>query len=276
MVNFSKYHSLGNNFIFINCLDNSLYDSVKGKVEFLCDPQRGIGADGVIVVLKSDLADFKMVVINADGSIPEMCGNGLRCFTRFVSDQGLTGEDAFTVETGRGVLAVSILERFNKIKVDMGPPILNRHEIPMMGDSNDIVINDIVEPKYSHLTFTAVSMGNPHIIHFCSDLADINLEELGPFFESHPKFPNRTNVEFASVKNLNEVEMMVWERGVGRTGACGTGACAVVVAGVLNDVLDRRATVHLPGGDLDIEWADNNHIFMTGDAEFVFSGSVEI
>jgi len=281
-IHFSKMHGLGNDFIVVDAINQRLegLDLPELAVN-LCDRNFGIGADGLMLVLPSQDCDFKMRIFNADGSEPQMCGNGIRCFAKFVHDRHLSDKEVFSVETLAGVIVPALLikeGRVEAIEVDMGPSILERGKIPVSGgNASDRVISQPIEVAGKTYQFTAVSMGNPHAVIFVDDLKAIDLEEVGPLFEHHPLFPERVNVEFVQVINPKEAVMMVWERGSGETLACGTGACAITVAGVLNNVLDRRALIHLPGGDLTIEWqASDNHVMMTGPATLVFEGQVEV
>jgi len=280
-IQFVKMHGLGNDFLLVNAIDQAFPESrAVPLAKKWCDRHFGIGADGIILVHPSNTADFRMQVINSDGSEPEMCGNGIRCFAKFVVDHKLSTQKKLTIETLAGPMTTNIIESNNQItmvKVDMGEPILNRHDIPVSGKDNNQVINDSITVDGSSFNYTAVSMGNPHSVVFVDDLEAVEFERLGPQFEGHPNFPERINTEFVEILSLNECKIKVWERGAGPTLACGTGACAVVVAGVLNGKLARRATVNLPGGPLQIDWQEpSNHVMMTGPAETVFSGTVKI
>lgn len=241
----------------------------------LCDRHYGVGGDGLILVLPGEAAPFRMRIFNTDGSEPEMCGNGLRCFVRYLADRGLAPEGRFEVETGAGVLRPEVLSD-GRVRIDMGPPVLERQHIPMGGPRTAQVIEEPVEAAGQRFSVTAVSMGNPHAVIFMPDVEAVPLAEWGPALETHPVFPAKTNVEFCQVVSPTEAIMRVWERGAGPTLACGTGACATLVAGVLTERLSHEATIRLPGGPLEIEWAADNHIFMTGPAEAVFSGEIEV
>ncbi len=267
-VPFTKMHGLGNDFVVVNCLEKNWIKDPEQFAKMSCRRQFSIGADGVIMILPSKKADFRMRIMNADGSEAEMCGNGIRCFTKYLVDRKITDKKKFTVETLGGIKTPEIYGKL--IRVDMGEPVLERSKIPMKGNAGT-VIDETLRLKDRSVNVTAVSMGNPHAVIFV-DTFNIPLQELGREIENHPVFPNRTNVEFATVVNKKEIAMCVWERGVGVTMACGTGACATLVAAVLNGKTNRKATLHLLGGDLEIEWADNNHVYLTGPAEEVFSG----
>jgi len=281
-INFVKMHGLGNDFILIDCLNKSLGDSLflSYLAKKLCDRNFGIGADGLLLILPSSKADLRMRIFNYDGSEAQMCGNGIRCFAKYAYENKLVSKIKFTVETLAGIITPELIfkdKEISGIKVDMGTPKLKRREVPMEGKDAPTVVNETLKIN-SEQTFkvTCVSMGNPHCIVFVDDVQSIPLDEIGPKIENHPLFPEKTNVEFIQVLNKQEINFRVWERGVGETLACGTGACAALVASVLNKKTDREATIHLPGGDLDIRWANDKHIYMTGPAELVFRGEMEI
>ncbi len=277
-ITFTKMHGLGNDFIVIDALTHTLDVAYYTDLALqLCDRHTGIGGDGIVFVLPSDKAHFKMRIINSDGSEPEMCGNGLRCFAQFVYQNKLINTPTFQVETLAGIKEPSVLEN-GLIKVDMGIPILERSQIPMLGTpKNTPVINMPITAHHSNFLMTGVNMGNPHAVIFVDDLKKIDLDTLGTKFEHHPLFPERINTEFVKIINKQEARMIVWERGAGKTLACGTGACAVLVAGVLTDKLERTATIHLPGGPLEINWdANTNHVIMTGPATHVFDGTIDL
>lgn len=278
---FTKMHGLGNDFIF---LDHFLGAEELGAEERdyaalarkLCHRQFGIGGDGLIAVLPSQVADVRMRIINSDGSEPEMCGNGIRCLARFAYDRGYVKSNPLKVETLAGVLTLYItLEngQVEGVRVDMGEPILEAEHIPVQVPGHP-VLDAVLEVGGEEIRFTAVSMGNPHCIIFVPDTEKVDFERLGPAIESHPLFPRKTNVEFVQVLSPREVKMKVWERGAGPTLACGTGACATAVAAILNGKTERTVKVHLPGGDLQIEWGADNHVYMTGPASYVFKGEL--
>lgn len=273
---FTKWQGCGNDFIVLDFLNKSDID-FSSLAKKLCDRHYGIGADGVLIIANSTVADFRMRLFNADGSEAEMCGNGIRCVARHLYDEKTTDQLEFTIETGAGVLVPHLLvdqSHVSGVRVDMGQPHLAPKEIPVQGYAGDMVVNQQITVKDTSYQMTCVSMGNPHAVVFVKDADSFPLEDIGPAFEHHSAFPARTNTEFVTVLDPAHVRMRVWERGAGVTLACGTGACATVVAGVLTKQLDRKVEVRLDGGNLTIEWAQNNHIFMTGPAEFVFSGEI--
>ena len=281
-IDFVKMHGLGNDFILIDCLSKPLGDSLflSYLAKKLCNRNFGIGADGLILILPSSKADLKMRIFNFDGSEAQMCGNGIRCFAKYAYENKLISKNKFTVETLAGIIIPELTITNNKIlgvKVNMGTPKLRRREIPMNGKDTPTVVNETlkINPEQT-FKITCVSMGNPHCITFVNDVQSIPVNEIGPKIENHPLFPEKTNVEFIQVLNMQEINFRVWERGVGETLACGTGACAALVAAVLNKKTDREATIHLPGGDLHIQWADDGNIYMTGPAELVFKGEMII
>jgi len=315
---FTKMHGAGNDYVYV--------DGFREKVENpgavairISDRHKGIGADGLVLILPSETCDFRMRMFNADGSESQMCGNASRCVGKFVYDKGLTSKETITLETNAGV---KILELFpvngkvEKVRVDMGEPVLSTKDIPVKWHE-ETLINQTIDFGPEKLTITAVSPGNPHAVVFlpqensntlrhCEEQSDeanrkngllhsvrndetnmslkafktleeLPLEKIGPKMENHPVFPQRANVEFVEILSPNHAKMRVWERGSGETQACGTGACAVLVAAVLNNKLERKATISLLGGDLEIEWdAGNNHVYMTGPAVHVFEGEIEL
>jgi len=273
---------LGNDFILIDCLSKPLGDSsfLSCLAKRLCNRNFGIGADGLILILPSSKADLRMRIINFDGSEAEMCGNGIRCFAKYVYENKIVTKSKFTVETLAGIIIPELIivnKKVSGIKVDMGIPKLRRREIPMIGEDSPTVIDETLKVNPEQIfKITCVSMGNPHCIIFTDDVKSIAVSEIGPQIENHSLFPQKTNVEFIQVLNRKEVNFRVWERGVGETLACGTGACASLVASILNKKTDRQTLIHLPGGDLDIHWADDGHVYMTGPAELVFRGEMEI
>ena len=281
-INFIKMHGLGNDFILIDCLSKPLGDSsfLSYLAKKLCDRNFGIGADGLILILPSSKAELKMRIFNSDGTEAQMCGNGIRCFAKYAYKNKLISKIKFTVETLAGIITPELIfkdKEISGVKVDMGIPKLKRREIPMEGEDTPTVVDETlkIDSKYI-FKITCVSMGNPHCIIFVNDVQSIPVDEIGPKIENHPLFPEKTNVEFIQVLNKQEINFRVWERGDGETLACGTGACASLVASVLNKKTDRKATIHLPGGDLNIQWADDGHVYMTGPAELVFRGEMII
>ncbi len=273
---FSKYHGLGNDFVLIDNRHSAEPILTPEQAEKWCDRNFGIGADGVIFLLNADNGEHRMRIYNSDGSEPEMCGNGIRCLAKFMQDLGIpTIDGKYPIHTGAGLI-VPQMDADGLVTVDMGKPFLTAAEIPTtLGESDRKVVNVPLEVGGKIWNVTTVSMGNPHCMIFVDDADSIPLAEIGVLFEHHPVFPKRTNTEFVEVVNRGYVKMRVWERGAGATLACGTGACATVVAGVLNDLCDRTCTVNLPGGDLQITWsAESDRILMTGPAKLVFTGSV--
>ncbi len=272
---FTKMQGLGNDYIYLDCVRGPMPRDPAALARLMSDRHFGIGADGLILICPSSKADARMRMFNADGSESEMCGNGLRCVAKFVHDHGIAVKPKLTIETGRGVLSVDLEIHQGKVEratVDMGEPILQASDIPTTLPGNPpldvpVVVDGAV------WNFTCVSMGNPHAVAFVPQLSDEMVQGVGPKVERHLAFPRRTNVEFLQVLGPNEARMRVWERGSGETLACGTGACASVVAGTLTGRLNRRATIHLLGGDLLVEWSDkDNHVYMTGPAVEVFTG----
>ncbi|SDG11802.1 diaminopimelate epimerase [Desulfosporosinus hippei] len=275
---FTKMQGLGNDFVFLDRISSSAEDSAEDYPQLarkLCHRQFGIGGDGLIVVLPSKVADARMRIFNSDGSEPEMCGNGIRCFARYIYDQGLIISDPMLVETGAGILKLKLFIKEGQVQgvqVDMGEPILRADLIPVLGEGEP-VIGQSIEVSGEKYLFTAVSMGNPHCIIFVEDFSSLDFERVGPAIEKHSLFPRKTNVEFIQINSPREITMKVWERGAGPTLACGTGACASVVASILNNRTERIVTVQLPGGDLFIEWGLDNHVYMTGPGNYVFKGN---
>ncbi len=276
-IEFTKYHGLGNDFILIDNRSDTEPIITSEQAVRLCDRHFGIGADGVIFALPGrDGTDYTMRIFNSDGSEPEMCGNGIRCLGQFLSDlEGKEAKTQYRIHTLAGVITPK-LQGEGKVTVDMGMPQLSAAQIPTtLAPPDQKVINTRLEVAGQTWDVTCVSMGNPHCITFVEDVTAIPLESIGSQFEHHPAFPQRTNTEFIQVLRPNYLKMRVWERGAGVTLACGTGACASVVAGVLTGKSDRKATVELPGGCLEIEWSEQDQrIYMTGPAERVFAGRI--
>ena len=277
-LNFTKWQGCGNDFVMIDCLETSLGRDYASLGRELCDRHYGIGADGILVAEPSDKADFRMRIINADGSEAEMCGNGIRCFARYLYDYRRTEKAEFTVETGAGILVPRLqLEggMVAGVMVDMGQPILEGDKIPVKGFGSSRVVNEPLEVEGQEYKMTCVSMGNPHCVIFVENAESFPIEKLGASFERHEAFPRKTNTEFVTVRDRQHLRMRVWERGAAVTLACGTGSCATLVAGVLTGQTDRKAEIELDGGRLFVEWAENNHIFMTGPAELVYEGKLD-
>ena len=275
---FAKYQGLGNDFVIIDGRDGTAIDPKAAHMKQLCDRRLGIGADGVILALPQQQGgDLRMRIFNGDGSEPEMCGNGIRCLARFVKDQDHEScPDTLTIETMAGLMYTTLQDQ-GQVTVDMGEPHLNPAAIPTtLGLGAEQVVAERLLVAGQVLEVTAVSMGNPHAVIPVVDVDQVNLEQLGPVLETHSAFPNRTNVHFLQVLSNQQLRLRTWERGVGPTMACGTGACAALVAAHLLGLSQRKAQVTLPGGTLTIDWRDNNHIFMTGPAQRTFSGYMEL
>lgn len=272
---FTKMQGLGNDYVYVNCFREKIEDPSALAVK-ISDRHFGVGSDGLIMINPSDKADFEMEMYNADGSRGEMCGNGIRCVAKYVYDYGLTDKTRISVETLGGIKYLDLTVKDGKVtmvKVDMGKPELEPVKVPVKADGA-CVVDEPVLVDGDEYRMTCVSMGNPHAVVFVDcDVKDFPLETIGPKFEKHERFPNRVNTEFVRVINRHTAQMRVWERGSGETLACGTGACAVAVACVLNGLTDNEVTVKLLGGDLKIEWdREKDTVYMTGPAETVFDG----
>lgn len=271
---FTKMHGLGNDYVCINCFRERVEDP-SGFARALCDRHYGIGADGLILICPSKVSDFKMEIYNSDGSVAGMCGNGIRCLGKYVYDYRLTGKETLSIETKSGIRNMYLHIQDGKAcgaMVDMGVPRLNAHSIPILSEK-DLVINEPIEVQEKNYRMTGISMGNPHAVIFSEEINGISLEETGRELEFHPRFPERANIEFCHVTARDRMEIRVWERGVGETLACGTGACAAVVASVLNDLTDEEVIVKLLGGELSVRWDRKvNHVFLEGPAVKVFDG----
>ena len=273
--NFSKWQACGNDFVLVNAFNNEDISEIIANAEKICDRHFGVGADGVIFILPSKIADFRMQIINSDGSEAEMCGNGIRCFAKCVKEANLTDKNKFTVETGAGIIIPEIMED-GTVHVDMGEPILEGDKIPVSGFGNNQVVNEDITVDGQTYKMTCVSMGNPHAVVYVDDVDNLPIEEIGPKFESHERFPRRVNTEFVKVLDRHTVQMRVWERGSAETLACGTGACAVAVSCILNGLTEDEVTVKLLGGDLEIQWdQEKNKVYMTGPATVVFDGELK-
>ena len=274
---FAKYHGTGNDFVMIEDLEDRVVLTPE-LVAGLCDRHRGIGADGVIRIASSGSADFFMDYRNADGQVAEMCGNGVRCLAKYAYDRGLTDRTELDVDTRAGIKHLVLTVDGGAVagvRVDMGRPSFGRRSIPMAGPAEDTFVGRPFPDDGREYTATALSMGNPHLVLFgVDDLASVDLRSVGPRLEHHPSFPEGTNVEFVTVRD-GVVEVRVWERGSGATMACGTGACASLVAATLSGLVDRQATVRFPGGDLEVEWAADDRVYLTGPATPVFDGQVD-
>ena len=276
---FTKMHGTGNDYIYVNGFEEKLENPSEAAVK-LSDRRFGIGSDGLILILPSDVADCRMEMFNSDGSIGKMCGNGIRCVAKYVYDRGLVKKDVLRVETRSGVKTLQLRVEDGKVasvRVNMGQPELDPEKIPVLFSKDRMVDEEVYTPSGNVWRVTCVSMGNPHAVIFVDDVEGLNLPAIGPEMEKHAMFPERANIEFAQVTGPHEVQMRVWERGSGETLACGTGACACAVASVLTGKTDRDVTVHLRGGDLHIFWdPDTDDVYMEGPAAFVFDGTVEI
>jgi len=274
---FSKMHGTGNDFVVLDGFTYPVDEaSVANFARRVCDRHFGVGADGLIYILPSNEADFRMRMFNPDGSEAEMCGNGIRCAAKFAFENNLACANPVNVSTLAGIKNIVLKLDGEKVKaatVDMGKPRLERNEIPMVGDEG-MVVSEPLMVGDKNILVTCVSMGNPHCITFVDDVENYPVCEIGQIIENHKSFPNRTNAEFVQVLNRQEIRMRVWERGAGETLACGTGACASAVAAVLNDLVERKITVHLNGGDLEIEWSEPGNVFMTGPAVEVYTGEL--
>jgi diaminopimelate epimerase len=274
-MHFTKMHGIGNDYVYVSTFDQGTPEDPAALARAVSDRHFGIGGDGLILIMPSERADARMRMFNADGSEGEMCGNGIRCVAKYVFDHGIAAKKQLKIETGRGILALDLeveAGRVRRVRVDMGAPVLQADLIPTLFEGNPPV-NVPIEAGDSELSVTAVSMGNPHLVAYVSDVDSVPLETVGPLLEHHRAFPRRVNVHIVEIVSTSEVKVRTWERGSGITLACGTGACAVCVAGVLTGRTSRTLLSHLPGGDLELNWPDDNaSVFMTGPATEVFSG----
>ncbi|MDH7576478.1 MAG: diaminopimelate epimerase [Bacillota bacterium] len=280
-MNFTKWQGLGNDFILVetgNKGDSLPEDALPVFSRRICDRKFGVGGDGLVLLAPGSREVLSMRIFNSDGSEAEMCGNALRCVAKYAYERGLVEKRVFKVETKAGVKVSEVIlegQKVSAVRLDMGEPVLERELIPVLGTAGTKVIQEDLEVNGDSLKFTAVSMGNPHCLIFVSDVSSVDVQCLGPLLENHYLFPKRINVEFIEIKNQEEIVVRVWERGAGETLACGTGACASVVGGALTGRTGRRVRVNLPGGQLSVEWAENNHVYLTGPAEEVFQGSLK-
>ena len=278
IMEFTKMQGCGNDYVYVNGFENKI-DNPNKLSEIVSDRHFGIGSDGLIVINPSEKADFKMSMYNADGSEGKMCGNGIRCVAKYVYDNKMTDKTTITVETLSGIKTLELNVKNDKVetvKVNMGTPILLPKDVPVVSDKDKVVDEPIVIDDKEY-RITCVSMGNPHAITFIENTDDLEIETIGPKFENNPIFPDRVNTEFIQVLDRNTVKMRGWERGSGETFACGTGACATVVACVLNGLTDDKVTVKLLGGDLFIEYnREENTVYMTGPAKVSFTGKIEV
>ena len=276
MIKFTKMQGLGNDYVYIDAINQNI-ENMSSLAKFVSDRHFGIGSDGLILICKSDIADFKMRMFNSDGSEAEMCGNGIRCVGKFVYDKGLTNKTTLAIETLAGIKTLKLNTKEGKVetvKVDMGEPILDPEKIPVISDEKPVK-NLLLKAEDKEFKFTCVSMGNPHAITEVEETEKFDVEKYGKVLEVNKAFPNKTNVEFIKILDKEHIKMRVWERGAGETLACGTGACATAVACYLNGKTNRKVEVELLGGKLYIEWNEkDNHIYMTGPAVTVFEGVV--
>ena len=280
MLTFSKMHGIGNDYIYINCFQETVTDPEKLSI-FMSNVRFGVGSDGLVLILPSEVADFRMRIFNADGSEAMMCGNATRCVGKYVYEHGMTDKTEVSLETNSGIkyLTLYVNEATNKVdavKVDMGKAILKPAEIPVADDGDRFIAKPVVVDGVSY-DMTCVSMGIPHAVVFLPEIDSLDLEKMGPSFEHHPLFPNRVNTEFIRVIDDHTLQMRVWERGSGETFACGTGACAAAVASVLNGYCKREQEIliHLRGGDLRIIYHNDESVTMIGPATFIFEGKME-
>ncbi len=278
-MDFVKVHGLGNDFVLVDARRQPLDAPDLGELaRRICHRHVGVGADGLVILLPSEKADVQMRIFNSDGSEAQMCGNAIRCVAKYLYERGLVPGQVIQVQTLAGIIRPQVIlegSRVAGVRVDMGEPRLERSQIPMLGPPGWVIGEPLLVGDHV-FKMTAVSMGNPHCVIFVPDVEELPLAQIGPLIEHHPAFPQRTNVEFVKVLNPEEVKMRVWERGAGATLACGTGACAAAVAGSLNGLTEKRVKVHLPLGSLLIEWAADNHLYMTGPAEEVFTGNFPV
>lgn len=275
---FTKMHGIGNDYIYVNGFEEKIENPGEFAIRY-SDRHKGIGSDGLVIILPSTYCDFRMQMLNADGSEAEMCGNAARCIGKYVYDKGLTEKTDLTLETLAGVKKLKLFLGEDKlvesVTVDMGEPILESGRIPTTIKQNNIINESVTFSSSVKYRITCVSMGNPHAVIFTKDIHKLNLPKTGSLIENAEIFPRRTNVEFIEMISPDKMKMRVWERGSGETMACGTGACAAAVAGVLNGVASRKTTVELLGGELVIEWnAFDNHVYLTGTATTVFEGEI--
>lgn len=276
---FTKMHGIGNDYIYVNCFEEKVDNPEKVSI-YVSDRRKGVGSDGLVMIMPSDKADFRMRIFNADGSEAMMCGNATRCIGKYVYDKGLTDKTEITLETNSGIKYLTLFPENGKVEfveVDMGKAILTPKDIPVNSDKESF-ISEPVEVDGKEYKITCVSMGNPHAIVYMDDIKDLELEKIGPSFENHKLFPDRINTEFIEVIDSHTLNMRVWERGSGETFACGTGACASVVASVLNGYCnhDEEVTVHLRGGDLKITWNSDGTVIMKGPAALICDGDIDV
>ena len=276
MIKFTKMHGLGNDYVYIDAINQKI-ENESSLAKFVSNRHFGIGSDGLILICKSDSADFKMRMFNSDGSEAEMCGNGIRCVGKFVYDKGLTDKTIVKIETLAGIKTLVLNTKDGKVetaRVDMGEPILEAEKIPVISKEQPVK-NLELKAENKKFKFTCVSMGNPHAITIVENTKEFDVEKYGKILEVDKAFPKKANIEFAQIIDKENIKMRVWERGAGETLACGTGACATAVACNLNGLTDRKVNIELLGGTLNIEWNEkDNHVYMTGPAVTVFDGEL--
>ena len=276
---FTKMQGAGNDYVYVNCFAEKVENpaEIARKVS---NRNFGIGSDGLILIMPSEKADVRMRMFNSDGSESEMCGNGIRCVAKYAYDHGIVNKKEISAETGAGILTLQLFannhDKIEKVRVNMGAPRLIRAEIPMIGDGSEKVINEPLNILHTTFHITCVSMGNPHCVIFVDDVENFPVEKYGQLIENHDLFPRRTNVEFVQILSRTEVRQRTWERGAGETLACGTGASAVTAAAVLNGLTENKIINHLSGGDLEMQWAEDGCVYMTGPAVEVFTGDIDL
>lgn len=277
---FTKMQGIGNDYVYVNCFEETV-ENPSAVARFVSDRHFGIGSDGLILIKPSEIADCEMDMYNMDGSQGAMCGNGIRCVAKYAYEHNIARNEHLTIATKSGLKYLDLTVKDGKVssvKVNMGSPILTADQIPVVSEK-EMVIHEPLEVSKETYYITAVSMGNPHVIVYIKDVEHLDIEKIGPFFENHPVFPDRVNAEFVEIIDSHTVRMRVWERGAGETLACGTGACAVAVSSILNGLVDgeKPVTVKLRGGDLEIFWdRQENLVYMTGPAETVFDGEIDL
>ena len=270
---FTKMQGIGNDYVYVNCFEENIENPPELSIA-ISDRHFGVGSDGLIMIMPSPVADARMRIFNADGSEAQMCGNGIRCVAKYLYECGIKKSDRLTIETAAGIKTIELTTvngNVTQVKVEMGTPGLLRNDIPMLGE-NEQVIDVPIQVNDTVLNITCVSMGNPHCITFVDDVDSVDLSVTGKAIENHELFPERINAHFVQQISANKIKMRTWERGSGETLACGTGAVATGVACVLNNLTERVISTQLPGGELTVEWTDDNKTYMTGPAEFVFTG----
>jgi diaminopimelate epimerase len=276
---FTKMHGAGNDYVYVNCFEERVDNPEQVAIQ-VSNRNFGIGSDGLILIMPSNVADVRMRMFNADGSESEMCGNGIRCVAKYAYDHGIVSTREITAETGAGILRLRLFidgrNKVERVRVNMGKPRLTRAEIPMLGEPSAQVVAEPLNILHTTFAISCVSMGNPHSVIFVDDVENFQVGKYGPLIENHELFPRRTNVEFVEVISRTEVRQRTWERGAGETLACGTGASAVCVAGALNSLTEKKVLNHLTGGDLELEWAEDGCLYMTGPATEVFSGEIDL